>query len=186
METTNTVASTSDPIVPPPALLKKRVMIAGIGNIFMKDDGFGSAVVKKMAHKKFPEGVELKDFGTGGLKLAYDLMKGYDGLIFIDASARGGTPGTIYLIEPSEADFSGDLEQGGPINPHDADAATVLRFVKSIGAWPGKVSIIACEPQTTDDFAMGLSEAVNTAIDSAIEMVDEIIQQIYTTNNEVA
>ena len=186
METTHTVASKTDMTTPPPALLKKRVMIAGIGNIFMKDDGFGSAVVQKMSHKQFPEGVELKDFGTGGLKLAYDLMKGYDGLIFIDASARGGTPGTMYLIEPSEDDFSGDLEQGGPINPHDADPATVLRFVKSIGAWPGKVSIIACEPQTTEDFSIGLSESVNTAIDQAIEMVDELIQQIYSTNNEAA
>ena len=65
METTHTVASKTDMTTPPPALLKKRVMIAGIGNIFMKDDGFGSAVVQKMSHKQFPEGVELKDFGTG-------------------------------------------------------------------------------------------------------------------------
>jgi hydrogenase maturation protease len=186
METTNTASRASETIIARPAIGKKRVMIAGIGNIFMKDDGFGSAVVNKMANKKFPDGVELKDFGTGGLKLAYDLMKGYDGLIFIDASARGGTPGTIYLIEPNEDDFSADLEKGGPINPHDADPATVLRFVKSIGAWPGKVSIVACEPQSTDDFQIGLSESVNSAIDKAIEMVDEIIQQIYTTNNEVS
>ena len=73
--------------------VKKRVMIAGIGNMFMKDDGFGSAVVKRIANKKFPEGVEVKDFGTGGLKLAYDLMRGYDGLIFLDASARVKNPG---------------------------------------------------------------------------------------------
>ncbi len=166
--------------------IKKRVMIAGIGNMFMKDDGFGSAVVKRMADKKFPEGVEVKDFGTGGLKLAYDLMRGYDGLIFLDASARGKTPGTLYLIEPSENDFSSDLEEGGPVDPHGADPVTVLRFVKSTGAWPGKVFIIACEPESIDDFEIGLSEPVNIAIDKAIELVDEIVQDIYAVKTQAS
>ena len=162
-----------------PSYVRKRVMIAGIGNMFMKDDGFGSAVVKRIMNKKFPEGVEVKDFGTGGLKLAYDLMKGYDGLIFLDASSRGEKPGTLYVIEPNENDFSNDLEQGGPIDPHGADPVTVLRFVKSIGSWPAKVFIVACEPEAVDDFEIGLSEPVNTAIDTAIEMVDDIVKDIY-------
>jgi len=158
---------------------RKRVMIAGVGNMFMKDDGFGGAVIQKMLHKKFPEGVEVKDFGTGGLKLAYDLMRGYDGLILLDASARGEKPGTLYVIEPNHEDIDPDLEQGGPIDPHGADPATVLRFVKSIGSWPGKVVIVACEPATVDDFEIGLSEPVNAAIENAIGMVEEIVQGIY-------
>jgi len=167
-------------------VVKKRVMIAGIGNMFMKDDGFGSAVVKRIINKKFPEGVEVKDFGTGGLKLAYDLMKGYDGLIFLDASARGKTPGTLYVIEPDENDFSSNLEEGGPIDPHDADPATVLRFVKSMGAWPGKVFVVACEPESVDEFEIGLSEPVNIAIDKAIEIIDEIVQDIYSIKTQVS
>ena len=159
---------------------KKRVMIAGVGNMFMKDDGFGGAVIKKMLDKEFPEGVEVKDFGTGGLKLAYDLMKGYDGLILLDASSRGEKPGTLYVIEPNENDIDPDLEHGGPIDPHGADPATVLRFVKSIGSWPGKVLIVGCEPETVDDFEIGLSEPVNAAIDKAVEMVDDIIKEIYS------
>lgn len=158
---------------------RKRVMIAGVGNMFMKDDGFGGAVIKKILNKKFPEGVEVKDFGTGGLKLAYDLMKGYDGLILLDASVRGEKPGTLYIIEPNENDIDPDLEQGGPIDPHGADPATVLRFVKSIGSWPAKVLIVACEPETVDDFEIGLSAPVNASIDKAIEMVDDIIKEIY-------
>ncbi len=165
-----------------PALstIKKRIMVAGVGNMFMKDDGFGGAVIKKMLDKKFPEGVEVKDFGTGGLKLAYDLMKGYDGLILLDASARGEKPGTLYIIEPNENDIDSDLEQGGPIDPHGADPVTVLRFVKSIGSWPGKVLIVACEPETVDDFEIGLSDSVNASVDKAIEMVDDIIKDIYS------
>ncbi len=162
------------------AAIRKRVIIAGVGNMFMKDDGFGGAVIKKIINKKFPEGVEVKDFGTGGLKLAYDLMKGYDALILLDASARGEKPGTLYIIEPNENDIDSDLEQGGPIDPHGGDPATVLRFVKSIGSWPAKVLIIACEQETVDDFEIGLSDSVNASVDKAIEMVDEIIKEIYS------
>jgi hydrogenase maturation protease len=163
-----------------PAVPRKRIMIAGVGNMFMKDDGFGGAVIKKMLNKKYPEGVEIKDFGTGGLKLAYDLMRGYDGLILIDASERGEKPGTLYVIEPDEGDIDPDLERGGPIDPHGADPATVLRFVKSIGSWPAKVLIVACEPETVDDFEIGLSEPVRAAIDKAVEMVEDIIKEIYS------
>ncbi len=159
--------------------IKKRIMVAGVGNMFMKDDGFGGAVIKRMLDKKFPEGVEVKDFGTGGLKLAYDLMRGYDALILLDASSRGEKPGTLYVIEPNEDDINADLEQGGPIDPHGADPATVLRFVKSIGSWPATVRIVACEPETVEDFDIGLSESVSASIDKAVELVDEIIKEIY-------
>ncbi len=164
----------------PLASKKKRVMIAGVGNMFMKDDGFGGAVIKKMLHKTFPEGVEIKDFGTGGLKLAYDLMKGYDGLILLDASQRGDKPGTLYVIEPEETSVESNLEDGGPIDPHGSDPATILRFVKGIGAWPAKVFIVACEPGVVDDFEIGLTEPVNAAVDKAVELVDDILKEIYT------
>lgn len=163
-----------------PVNKKKRVMIAGVGNMFMKDDGFGGAVIKKMMDKTFPEGVEIKDFGTGGLKLAYDLMKGYDGLILLDASQRGEKPGTLYVIEPEESSFASNLEDGGPIDPHGADPATILRFVKGIGAWPAKVLIVACEPGTIDDFEIGLTEPVNAAVDKAVELIDDLLKDIYS------
>lgn len=158
---------------------KKRVMIAGVGNIFLKDDGFGSAVANRLLQKSFPEGVEIKDFGTGGLKLAYDLMKGYDGLIMLDASARGEKPGTLYVMEPEEATIDPDLENGGPIDPHGADPATVLRFVKSIGSWPAKVYIVACEPEIVTDFEIGLSHPVLAAIDDAVNLVEDLVFKIY-------
>ncbi|MEP6616308.1 MAG: hydrogenase maturation protease [Ginsengibacter sp.] len=162
------------------ATARKRVMIAGVGNMFLKDDGFGGAVIKKIAHKKFPPGVEVKDFGTGGLKLAYDLMRGYDGLILLDASTRGEKPGTLYMIEPNQDEINPDLQDGGPIDPHGADPATVLRFVKSIGSWPAKVFIVACEPETVEDFEIGLSAPVMAAIEKAIEMVEELVKDIYS------
>jgi hydrogenase maturation protease len=180
MEETESTSAQDMKTTSQPVTQKKRVMIAGVGNMFLKDDGFGGAVIKKMHSRQFPEGVEVKDFGTGGLKLAYDLMKGYDELILLDASARGEKPGTLFVIEPDEKDFNADLMEGGPIDPHGADPVTVLRFVKSIGSWPGKVMIVGCEPETVDDFEIGLSCPVSAAIDKAVEMVDEILHEMYT------
>jgi hydrogenase maturation protease len=93
---------------------------------------------------------------------------------------RGEKPGTLYVIEADENEIDPDLEQGSPIDPHGADPATVLRFVKSIGSWPAKVVIVACEPETVDDFEIGLSEPVNAAIDKAVGMVEDIIKEIYS------
>jgi hydrogenase maturation protease len=159
--------------------MKKRIMIAGVGNMFMKDDGFGSEVVKKIRGRNQPEGVEVCDFGTGGLKLAYDLMRGYDALILVDSSSRDEEPGTLYVIEPKPEEFDTDLENGGPIDPHGADPATVLRFVKAIGAWPGKILIIGCEPEEVQKFEVGLSEPVMEAVGRAVDLVEEEIEEIY-------
>lgn len=155
-------------------------MVAGIGNTFMQDDGFGSAVIKRFREKsaeKYKE-VEVNDAGTGGLKLAYDLMKGYDGLILVDATGRGEKPGTLYVIEPDEKEVNADMEEGTLIDPHGADPATVLKFVKALNAWPGKVIIIGCEPGEITDFEIGLTEDVAASIDKAVELVEETIDSM--------
>lgn len=160
-------------------------MVAGVGNMFLRDDGFGSEVVKRLRNRELREGVELADFGIGGLKLAYDLMRGYDALILVDSSRRGEKPGTLYVMEPREEDFDADLEKGGPIDPHGADPATVLRFVRSLGAWPAKIIIIGCEPEDVEEFTVGLSKAVSAAVDRAVDLVVETIEEIYKQQEEV-
>lgn len=157
---------------------KKRIMIAGIGNIFLQDDGFGNEVIKKIREKDSFKNIEVHDFGVGGLKLAYDLMKGYDGLILIDASSRGDKPGTLYVVEPDEKEIDGELKEGTFVDPHGGDASTVLKFVKALRAWPGKVIIVACEPTAIDDFQIGLSEPVAAAVIKAVELVEEIINEM--------
>ena len=77
------------------------------------------------------------DAGTGGLDLAYEVMRGYDALVILDVSKQGGEPGTLYVMEPDEESVPGAIEDGDVINPHAMDPQTVLRFVKSVGAWPG-------------------------------------------------
>jgi len=156
----------------------KRILVAGIGNAWMMDDGFGSAVAERLGERELPSEAAVFDFGTGGLDLAYEVMRGYDGLILVDVSRQGGEPGTLYVMEADEADVEAGIEDGQVINPHAMDPQTVLRFVKSLGAWPGKVVVIACEPAGVEEMGLGLSSEVEAAVDRAVDLVLSTIEQL--------
>jgi hydrogenase maturation protease len=158
----------------------KRILVAGIGNAWLKDDGFGGEVVKRLESRELPEGAAVFDFGTGGLDLAYEVMRGYDALLLIDVSRQGGEPGTLYVMEVLKDDVEAGIEDGQMINPHAMDPQTVLRFVKTLGAWPGKVVIVACEPAEVEEMGMGLSPAVQSAVDAAVGVVIETIEELRT------
>ena len=158
----------------------KRILIAGIGNTWLGDDGFGSEVVKRLEARQLPSGTVVFDFGTGGLDLAYEVMRGYDALLLIDVSRQGGEPGTLYVMEALKDDVEAGIEDGQMINPHAMDPQTVLRFVKTLGAWPGKVVIVACEPAEVEEMGMGLSPAVQSAVDAAVGLVIETIEELRT------
>ena len=149
----------------------KRILVAGIGNAWLKDDGFGGEVVKRLEGRELPEGTVVLDFGTGGLDLAYELMRGYDALVLVDVSRQGGEPGTLYVMEALEEEVEAGIEDGQVINPHAMDPHTVLRFVKTVGAWPGKVVVVACEPAQVEEMGLGLSDDVARAVDGAVELV---------------
>jgi hydrogenase maturation protease len=151
----------------------RSVLVAGVGNAWLRDDGFGGEVARRLATRELPAGVSVMDAGTGGLDLAYEVMRGYDALVILDVSKQGGKPGTLYVIEPDEESVNGGIDDGEVINPHGMDPKTVLRFVKSIGAWPGRVIVIACEPAELEEMGWGLSEEVGQAVDRAVELVLE-------------
>ena len=158
----------------------KRILVAGIGNAWLKDDGFGSEVVKRLEARDLPAGVAVFDFGTGGLDLAYEVMRGYDALVLIDVSRQGGEPGTLYVMEALEEEVDAGIEDGQIINPHAMDPQTVLRFVKTLGAWPGKVVVVACEPAEVEEMGLGLSAEVERAVDGAVGLVVETVEQLGT------
>src|ERR687894_3129542 len=159
----------------------KQVLIAGIGNAWQRDDGFGSEVARRLEGRDLPEGVAVIDFGTGGLDLAYQVMYGYDGLLMIDVSRQGGSPGTLYVMEVDEDEVpGGSVEDGEVLNPHAMDPETVLRFIKLTGGWPGKVVIVACEPQTVEEMGVGLSPVVEEAVDRAVDLVIETAKELLT------
>jgi hydrogenase maturation protease len=159
----------------------KQVLIAGIGNAWQRDDGFGSEVARRIESRQLPDGVAVIDFGTGGLDLAYQVMYGYDALLMIDVSRQGGSPGTLYVMEVDEDEVpGGSVEDGEVLNPHAMDPETVLRFIKITGGWPGKVVIVACEPETVEEMGVGLSPVVEEAVDRAVELVIETAKELLT------
>ena len=156
----------------------KRILVAGIGNAWLSDDGFGGEVVKRLEARELREGAAVFDFGTGGLDLAYEVMRGYDALVLIDVSRQGGEPGTLYVMEAREEEVEAGIEDGQLINPHAMDPQTVLRFVKTLGAWPGKVVVVACEPASVEAMGIGLSEEVAAAVDGAVKLVVQTIEEL--------
>jgi hydrogenase maturation protease len=156
----------------------RQILVAGIGNAFLGDDGFGGQVAARLEKRSLPEGVSVFDFGTGGLDLAYEVMRGYDALLLIDVSRQGEPPGTLYVMEPDAEDVEGGIEDGAVIDPHGMDPETVLRFVKAVGGWPGKVVVIACEPTSVGEMGWGLSEAVEGAVDRAVELVLKTVEEL--------
>jgi hydrogenase maturation protease len=156
----------------------RSILVAGVGNAWLRDDGFGGAVARRLEQLELPAGVTVIDAGTGGLDLAYEVMRGYDALVILDVSKQGGAPGTLYVMEPDEEEVRGGIEDGETINPHAMDPQTVLRFVKSIGAWPGRVVVIACEPADVDEMGWGLSDDVERAVDRAVTLVLETVDEL--------
>jgi len=158
--------------------LEKQILVAGIGNAWLGDDGFGGEVVKRLEARELPSGVTVADFGIGGLDLAYEVMRGYDGLVLVDVSRQGGEPGTLYVMEPDERDIAAGIEDGELLDPHGMDPQTVLRFVRAVGGWPGRVVVIACEPAQVEEMGIGLSAGVSAAVEHAAELVATTIEEL--------
>lgn len=165
--------------------MSKRVLVAGIGNIFLGDDGFGVEVVKRLAGRELPEGVEVKDFGIRGMDLAYALHDDYELVVFVDATPRGGEPGTVYLIEP-EVEEDGELS----LDTHGMDPVKVIKLSRALGARPTRTLVVGCEPgvilsgEDYDDMLMELSEPVRAAVNEAARLVESLAEEVCETNGE--
>jgi hydrogenase maturation protease len=156
----------------------RSILIAGVGNAWLRDDGFGGEVARRLSERPLPAGVQVMDVGTGGLDLAYEVMRGYDALVILDVSKQGGEPGTLYVMEAQEEAIPGAIADGELIDPHGMDPQTVLRFVKSVGAWPGRVVVVACEPAEVERIGWGLSEAVSASVERAVELVLQCVADL--------
>jgi hydrogenase maturation protease len=149
-----------------------RMLLAGVGNVFRGDDGFGVQVALRLRNRSLPEWVRVGDFGSGGLHLAFELLEGYETTVLIDALPRGGAPGTVYLLEPDPAD-SAALAGKGP-DGHGMDAPAVLALLNRMGGDPGRLLVVGCEPVWTDEH-LGLSEPVAAAVEVAVGLIEELV-----------
>lgn len=161
--------------------MRPRVLVACVGNIFLSDDGFGVEVARRLVAEELPEGVLVKDFGIRGLHLAYEVLDGYDTLVLVDAAPRGERPGTVYVIEPDIAgskaeEASSDGFPAAPLDAHDMSPQSVLALLESLGGHAGRVLVVGCEPETVEE-GIGLSPAVSDAVDEAIRVILELVDE---------
>jgi hydrogenase maturation protease len=158
---------------------EKQILVAGVGNAWLRDDAFGGECARRLEAEGVPSGVSVMDVGTSGLDLAYEVMRGYDALILLDATRQGGEPGTLYVMEAERSEFEGEIQDGESIDPHDMNPRTMLRFVTVTGGWPGKVLIIGCEPGEAEP-GFGLTPKVEAAVAAALGLVRETIAELQT------
>ncbi|HEY6485573.1 MAG TPA: hydrogenase maturation protease [Candidatus Cybelea sp.] len=144
-----------------------KILVAGIGNIFFGDDGFGPEVARVLCADRFP-GVRIEDYGIRGLHLAFELASGYDRAFLIDAVPRGGLPGTLYVIEPASP------APGAPPDAHRMDLENVFAFLRVIGAEAPPITLIGCEPSEIDE-GIGLSQPVRDTLAPAADLVRRLL-----------
>jgi hydrogenase maturation protease len=154
-----------------------RILVAGIGNIFLSDDAFGVEVAHRLSSRALPGGVRVEDYGIRGMHLAYDLLEGYDALVLIDAVPMGEPPGTLAVIEPEPASVFPSNSDGGVVPAVDAHTMSpdiVLATLAHLGGSVDRIVIVGCQPGDLDE-GIGLSPAVEAAIGAAADLCLEVI-----------
>ncbi|HZV51446.1 MAG TPA: hydrogenase maturation protease [Candidatus Dormibacteraeota bacterium] len=153
-----------------------RVLVAGIGNVFLGDDGFGVEVVRRLSERSLPPWAEVADFGIRGYDLAYALLEDYAYAVLVDAVPRGEPPGTVFVLEP-------DLEAlPGPASPdgHAMGPDRVLALVRELGGRPPRLFLVGCEPASLggEEGAMGLSPPVAAAVEEALAAIERLLGEL--------
>jgi hydrogenase maturation protease len=156
-----------------------RILVAGIGNVFLGDDGYGSAAASAVSALQLPAGVDVRDFGIRGMDLAYAMHNEYDAVVMLDAAPRGEAPGTLSVIDVT------DQADGVPaVDAHAMDPLTVLALARTLGTVPPRVLVVACEPSVVidaehwEDASMSLSEPVQAAVARTGEIVERLVRTL--------
>jgi hydrogenase maturation protease len=155
-----------------------RMLVAGVGNIFLGDDGFGVEVANRLAGADLPDWVRVADYGIRGMHLAFDLADSYETTILVDASPQGHEPGTVFVmeLEPGAGQAAADPVAGSRVfDAHGMQPDVVFGVLDMLGADAGKVLLVGCEPASTEP-NMGLSAPVAAAVDEAVRIVLDLVR----------
>jgi hydrogenase maturation protease len=165
------------------------ILVAGIGNIFLGDDGFGVEVARQLAARQHAESVRVADYGIRGFDLAFALLDEPAATILVDAMPRGERPGTVYVLEP---DLDADATASAPdhaeasFQGHAMTPDSVFALVRALGGRPSNITVIGCEPLTfgpENEGCMGLSEPVANAVPEAVAIVEHLLSQLVPTTS---
>lgn len=155
-----------------------RILIAGIGNIFYRDDAFGCEVVRQLKLRDLPDEVTVTDFGIRSFDLAYALMDNFDGIILVDATPRGQAPGMLSLIEPDLAEL--ERIERPAVDAHRMNPISVIHLAQAHGGIIGKLFLVGCEPEMLEDEngETGLSRKVQEAVPEAVAMIMSLVAKL--------
>jgi hydrogenase maturation protease len=158
---------------------KPRVLVAGIGNIFLGDDGFGVEVAQQLSKSNLPTTVRVADFGIRGLDLVYALQDGYETTILIDAFPHGQVPGTVSVVEADLNDPAVSLGKGNFMEPHAMNPMNVLRMATAMHGNLKRILLVGCEPDNFggEEGKVGLSAPVEAAVRGAVKVVENLVKK---------
>lgn len=152
-----------------------KTLVAGIGNVFLGDDGFGVEVASRLAREPLQDSVRVVDTGIRARDLAYELLDGgYGTAILVDAVSRGDAPGTVSLIELAAGSANGETVTRA-IDGHAMSPDTILSFLHTLGGVSTRIWIVGCEPACIEE-GIGLSAPVTMAVDEALALVRELLE----------
>jgi hydrogenase maturation protease len=164
--------------------MSSKILIAGVGNIFLGDDAFGVETARALLQCALPPGVSVIDYGIRGFDLAYALLDPWDAVIIVDALPRGEAPGTLYTLDPDLKSMKALGPAETLMNPHGMDPVRVLQLAFSVGEITAKIYVVGCEPADFGDELegrMGLSEIVMASVPEAVAMTQRLVQRIQAT-----
>lgn len=150
-----------------------RVLVAGIGNIFLGDDGFGPETLRAVTAEPLPDGVRAVDYGIRGMHLAYDLLDGWDGLILVDAVPDRGVPGAVRAFEVDRE----NPDTTPRLDAHAMDPASVFASLAALGGTLPRTVVVGCQVRDVDE-RIGLSEPVSRAVPEAALAVRAVLAEL--------
>lgn len=162
-------------------MTRPRVLVAGVGNIFLGDDAFGVEVARRLVRRRLPDEVAVIDFGIRALDLTYALLDGYEAVILVDAAPRGGPPGTLYVLEPDRGAASAGEDAVPVIETHNMDPVKVLRLAEALGGRVERLVVVGCEPTSVEDpeeMRAEMSAPVSTAVDEAVPLIESLVERV--------
>jgi hydrogenase maturation protease len=161
-----------------------RILVAGIGNIFLGDDGFGSEVIRNAAISPGDSSVRVTDYGISGMHLAYDLLDEWDGLVLVDAVPSRGRPGTLHVFQADHDGPESGLAALG-LDGHSMDPAAVFASLRALGGRPPYTVVVGCEAGSVEE-GIGLTVPVAEAVPRAARAVAEIVAALQTSGAPIS
>lgn len=157
------------------------ILIAGMGNVLRRDDGFGVEVARRLAGSgRLPDGVKVIEVGIGGIHLVQELMAGYEMLVIIDAVERDSAPGTVYVLEaevPALEAWPEIERQDFLADMHYTTPSKALILARALHVLPAQVYIVGCQPVEVDELGIGLSEVVEGATAETMRRIERLVQR---------